>query len=35
MPISGLLTPIGKTSRETLISKEPKKFTVKIWVNSR
>jgi transcription termination factor Rho len=31
--ISELLTPIGKTSREALISKEPKKF--KICVNSR
>jgi hypothetical protein len=28
--ISGLLTPIGKTSWEALISKEPKKFVVKI-----
>jgi hypothetical protein len=27
--ISGLLTPIGKTSREALISKEPTKFVVK------
>jgi hypothetical protein len=34
-PISGLLTPIGKTSREALISKEPTKFVVKICVNSR
>jgi len=33
--ISGLLTPIGKTSREALISKEPTKFVVKICVNSR
>jgi hypothetical protein len=34
-PISGLLTSIGKTSREALISKEPTKFVVKISVNSR
>jgi hypothetical protein len=33
--ISGLLTSIGKTSREALISKEPTKFVVKISVNSR
>jgi hypothetical protein len=33
-PISGLLTSIGKTSRETLISKEATKFVVKISVNS-
>jgi len=33
--ISGLLTPIGKTSREALIYREPTKFVVKICVNSR
>jgi hypothetical protein len=33
--ISGLLTPIGKTSREALISKEATKFVVKICVNLR
>jgi len=33
--ISGLLTPIGKTSREAMISTEPTKFVVKICVNSR
>jgi hypothetical protein len=33
--ISGLLSSIGKTSREALISKEPTKFVVKISVNSR
>jgi hypothetical protein len=33
--ISGLLTSIGKTSREALISKEPTKFVVKINVSSR
>jgi hypothetical protein len=33
--ISGLLTSIGKTFREALISKEPTKFVVKISVNSR
>ena len=33
-PISGLPTPIGKTSREALISKEPTKYVVKISVNS-
>jgi hypothetical protein len=33
--ISGLLTPIGKTSRKALISKEPTKFAVKICVISR
>jgi hypothetical protein len=33
--ISGLLTPIGKTSREALISREPTKFVVKICVNLR
>jgi len=33
--ISGLLTSIGKTSREALISKEPTKLVVKISVNSR
>jgi hypothetical protein len=27
--------PIGKTSPEALISKEPTKFVVKIFVNSR
>jgi len=31
--ISGLLTSIGKTSREALISKEPANFVVKISVN--
>jgi hypothetical protein len=35
LSISGLLTPIGKTSRKALISKEPTKFVVKICVNSR
>ena len=35
IPISGLLTSIGKTSREALISLEPTKFVVKISVNSR
>jgi hypothetical protein len=34
-PISGLLTPNGKTSLEALISKEPTKFVVKISVNSK
>jgi hypothetical protein len=33
--ISGLLTSIGKDSREALISKESTKFVVKISVNSR
>ena len=33
--ISGLLTPIGKTSREALIYRETPKFVVKICVNSR
>jgi hypothetical protein len=33
--ISGLPTPIGITSREALISKEPTKFVVKISVISR
>jgi hypothetical protein len=33
--ISGLLTPIGQTSRDALISKEPTKFVAKIYVNSR
>jgi len=33
--ISGLLTSIGKTSWEALISKEPTKVVVKISVNSR
>jgi hypothetical protein len=33
--ISGLLTPIGKTSREALISYVPTKFVVKIFVNLR
>jgi hypothetical protein len=33
--ISGLLIPIGKTSREALISEEPTKFVVKIRVNLR
>jgi hypothetical protein len=33
--ISGLLTPIGKTSREVLISKEPTKFVEKICVHLR
>ncbi len=33
--ILGLLTSIGKTSREALMSKEPTKFVVKISVNSR
>jgi hypothetical protein len=33
--ISGLLTSIGKTSREALISEDPTKFVVKISVNSR
>jgi hypothetical protein len=32
--ISGLLTPIGKTSREALISEEPTKFVVKIISSS-
>jgi hypothetical protein len=32
--ISGLLTSIGKISREALTSKEPTKFVVKISVNS-
>jgi hypothetical protein len=34
-PISGLLTSIGKIPRETLISREPTKYVVKISVNSR
>jgi hypothetical protein len=34
MPISGLLTSIGKTSREALISKETTKFVAKKCVNS-
>jgi hypothetical protein len=33
--VSELLTSIGKTSREALISKEPTKFLVNISVNSR
>jgi len=33
--ISGLLTSIGKTSREALMSKESTKFVAKISVNSR
>jgi hypothetical protein len=33
--ISGLLTPIGKTSLIALISKKPTKVVVKICVNSR
>jgi hypothetical protein len=33
--ITGLLTSIGKDSREALISKEHTKFVVKISVNSR
>jgi hypothetical protein len=33
--VSGLLTSIGKNSREALISKEPTKFVVKISVNLR
>jgi hypothetical protein len=33
--ISGLLTSIGKTTREVLISRKPTKFVVKICVNSR
>jgi hypothetical protein len=33
--ISGLLTPIGKTSREALIYREPTKIVVKTCVNSR
>jgi len=32
--ISGLLTSVGKTSWETLISKGPTKFVVKTSVNS-
>jgi hypothetical protein len=35
LAISGLLTTIGKTSREALISKEPTKFVAKFSVNSR
>jgi hypothetical protein len=34
-PFLGLLTPIGKTSREALISKEPTKFAEKISLNLR
>jgi hypothetical protein len=33
--ISGLLTSVGKTSREALISKEPTKIVEKLSVNSR
>jgi hypothetical protein len=35
MLISGLLTSIGKTFREALKSKEPRKLVVRISVNSR
>jgi hypothetical protein len=33
--ISGLLTSVGKTSREALISKEPTKMVEKLSINSR
>jgi hypothetical protein len=33
--VSGLLTPIGKTSPQAMISKEPTKFVVKISLDSR
>jgi hypothetical protein len=33
--ISEFLTPVGKTSREALISREPNKFVEKISLNSR
>jgi len=35
LAISGLLTSVGKTSREALISKEPTKIVVKFSLNSR